>query len=111
MKYRAWVSVLSLTGVMALALVQQNAVKSDTCLIPSSISDLQANVEISSDSVVNTNSVELSAPNCNETNNVASTSWAAWFSGKSVSFQFHFLDLLELLHDESESEHFRHSPQ
>jgi len=25
------------------------------------------------------------------------TSWASWFSGKSSSVQFHFIDLLELL--------------
>src|SRR5690554_46400 len=32
-----------------------------------------------------------------------SVTWAAWFSGKSRSTQFHFLDLFELLFGGSES--------
>ena len=31
---------------------------------------------------------------------VAEVSWLSWVAGKSPSFQFHFLDLLELLHDD-----------
>ncbi|BFT28929.1 hypothetical protein D210916BOD24_01050 [Alteromonas sp. D210916BOD_24] len=36
---------------------------------------------------------------------VAEVSWLSWLAGQSPSFQFHFLDLLELLHkDESRAE-------
>lgn len=31
---------------------------------------------------------------------VIEVSWLSWIAGKSPSFQFHFLDLLELLHDD-----------
>ena len=31
---------------------------------------------------------------------VAEVSWLSWIAGRSPSFQFHFLDLLELLHDD-----------
>ncbi len=33
-------------------------------------------------------------------------SWLSWFSGKSRSAQFHFLDLFELLFDSSKSKEF-----
>ena len=31
---------------------------------------------------------------------VTEVSWFSWVAGKSPSFQFHFLDLLELLHND-----------
>ena len=31
---------------------------------------------------------------------VEEVSWLSWLAGKSPSFQFHFLDLLELLHND-----------
>ncbi|GGW78808.1 hypothetical protein GCM10007391_09300 [Alteromonas halophila] len=35
-------------------------------------------------------------PQCN--GDVTGVSWYSWLAGKSVSYQFHFLDLLELLY-------------
>lgn len=38
--------------------------------------------------------------------NTDRVSWFSWFSGDSASYQFHFLDLLELLyHNDSEEYH------
>jgi len=37
---------------------------------------------------------------------VVEVSWFSWLSGKSPSFQFHFLDLLELLHGDSGKQDF-----
>ena len=34
---------------------------------------------------------------------IAEVSWSSWFSGKSNSYQFHFLDLLELLSRQTET--------
>lgn len=35
-------------------------------------------------------------PTCDD--DVTEVSWYSWFAGKSASYQFHFLDLLELLY-------------
>ena len=40
---------------------------------------------------------------------VVQVSWFSWLSGKSPSFQFHFLDLLELLHSDSDKQNFSQS--
>jgi hypothetical protein len=37
---------------------------------------------------------------------VEEVSWLSWLAGKSPSFQFHFLDLLELLHSDDASSDF-----
>ncbi|OJF70217.1 hypothetical protein BK026_16345 [Alteromonas sp. V450] len=41
---------------------------------------------------------------------VTEVSWFSWFAGKSSSFQFHFLDLLELLHNDEGNRDFGTSP-
>ncbi|WP_338519900.1 hypothetical protein [Alteromonas gracilis] len=41
---------------------------------------------------------------------VEEVSWFSWIAGKSPSFQFHFLDLLELLHNDDSSVDFTSSP-
>lgn len=41
-----------------------------------------------------------------------SVSWSSWFSGKSSGFQFHYLDLLELLSRSTDKhEHRPHGPR
>lgn len=41
-----------------------------------------------------------------------SVSWSSWFSGKSSGFQFHYLDLLELLSRSTDNhEHRPHGSQ
>ena len=42
---------------------------------------------------------------------VVEVSWLSWLSGKSPSFQFHFLDLLELLHGDNDKRNFSQSPK
>jgi hypothetical protein len=37
---------------------------------------------------------------------VEEVSWLSWIAGKSPSFQFHFLDLLELLHNDDSNVDF-----
>lgn len=37
---------------------------------------------------------------------VEEVSWLSWIAGKSSSFQFHFLDLLELLHSDDGNRDF-----
>lgn len=37
---------------------------------------------------------------------VEEVSWLSWIAGKSPSFQFHFLDLLELLHSDDGNRDF-----
>ena len=37
---------------------------------------------------------------------VEEVSWLSWIAGKSPSFQFHFLDLLELLHSDEGNRDF-----
>tara|TARA_A200000113_G_scaffold128094_1_gene115280 strand:+ start:196 stop:504 length:309 start_codon:yes stop_codon:yes gene_type:complete len=37
---------------------------------------------------------------------VEEVSWFSWIAGKSFSFQFHFLDLLELLHNDEGNRDF-----
>lgn len=41
-------------------------------------------------------SVNTSSPTCDS--DVTEVSWYSWLAGKSASYQFHFLDLLELLY-------------
>ena len=41
-------------------------------------------------------SVNEQARTCDD--NVTEVSWYSWLAGKSASYQFHFLDLLELLY-------------
>ena len=41
---------------------------------------------------------------------VEEVSWFSWIAGKSPSFQFHFLDLLELLHSDDGGVDFSSSP-
>lgn len=41
---------------------------------------------------------------------VLEVSWLSWLAGKSPSFQFHFLDLLELLHGDDSKGDFSQSP-
>ena len=41
---------------------------------------------------------------------VEEVSWLSWIAGKSSSFQFHFLDLLELLHNDDSGLDFSASP-
>ncbi|MCU7553321.1 hypothetical protein OCL06_01775 [Alteromonas sp. ASW11-19] len=33
--------------------------------------------------------------------NMGEVSWLSWVAGRSLSYDFHYLDLLELLHDDS----------
>jgi len=42
---------------------------------------------------------------------VTQVSWLSWIAGKSPSFQFHFLDLLELLHSDEGKRDFSPSPK
>ncbi|WP_334031353.1 hypothetical protein [Alteromonas sp. P256] len=42
---------------------------------------------------------------------VEEVSWLSWVAGKSSSFQFHFLDLLELLHSDNSHQDFSSSPK
>ena len=37
---------------------------------------------------------------------VEEVSWLSWIAGKSPSFQFHFLDLLELMHNDKGNRDF-----
>ncbi|MGO4893322.1 hypothetical protein [Flavobacterium sp. W21_SRS_FM6] len=57
-----------------------------------------------SEDVVFASELPMSHPiNRCATSNVEQVSWLSWVSGRSNSYQFHFLDLLELLSRQTEA--------